>query len=320
MEIGSAKNSKILKNLFIRKQLNAKQLLFSLECFKYKIFYPLKKSEVVHVYKVADQHAEETSDFLAIEEPLEISLVFGTMEKRVRKRIAVTMRSPGDDKDLTLGFLFTEGIIQELAQVMSCKQLQVNASVEYHENLFEVALYPGVAIDEDRLERLFFTNSSCGICGKASIEAIRQELPPGLPQKKIFVRASMIHQLPKKLREGQDIFGETGGNHAAALFNLSGELLFLREDVGRHNALDKLIGASLLQNIIPLNQHLLFLSGRCSFELVQKAMMAGIRIIASVGAPSSLAVKLAVENDVTIIGFVRNNRFNVYCGKDKLEW
>jgi FdhD protein len=248
---------------------------------------------------------------------LEIRLVYGPADDRRKKRIAVTMRTPGEDEELALGFLFTEGILQGMDQVAGLEQLQVFGDHQ-HENILQIVLKPGVLVDIDRLERNFFTSSSCGICGKASIDSVMQELPPDVPRPRFYISPGLIHSLPERLREVQDVFDQTGGIHAAALFSAEGKLEMVREDVGRHNALDKLIGAAFRADKLPLYRHILLVSGRCSFELVQKALMAGLPLIAAVGAPSSLAVKLAQENGMCVLGFVRDNRFNVYCGKENV--
>ena len=260
---------------------------------------------------------EEREDSLAIEAPLEISLAYGSKEERKKKSISVTMRTPGQDFELALGFLYTEGILQSLDQVQGIKHLDAYLS-ELERNQVLVALQPDVAIDLDRLERHFYTSSSCGVCGKSSIEAVKVSnshivLPSGPT-----VAARLIHELPDRLRQQQVVFDCTGGLHASALFDQDGEIRLLREDVGRHNALDKLIGGSFQQHLLPLSTNILSLSGRISFELVQKALLAGIPIIVAVGAPSSLAVELAEETGMTLIGFARDGRFNIYTHPERI--
>jgi FdhD protein len=246
-------------------------------------------------------------DLLAIEEPLEIRLAF---QDRVQN-LAVTMRTPGNDSDLALGFLFTEGIIGGAEEVRS---------VEHQQNTILVTLNPGMTPNLHQAERNFYTTSSCGVCGKASISAIRTVSTfAAQTWNREGLDAAFILGLPEKLANVQEVFAETGGLHASALFDLTGELLLVREDVGRHNALDKLIGAAMLQGRLPLAYSVLLLSGRASFELVQKAAMAGIPVIAAVGAPSSLAVSLAEEFGITLIGFLRNNRFNIYSGAHRIQ-
>jgi FdhD protein len=221
------------------------------------------------------------------------------------------MRTPGHDRELAVGFLFTEGILVAREQLAS-------ARVCGSGNVACVDLRPGVEVNLTRLERHFYTSSSCGVCGKASLDAVRvcaaHRPRDGWP----VVEAGVIQRLPQKLRAAQSVFDRTGGLHAAALFDVHGNLLCLREDVGRHNALDKLIGAQFLAGRTPLAEDVLLVSGRASFELVQKAAVAGIPILAAVGAPSSLAVDLAREQGLTVLGFVRTDRCNVYTGAERI--
>src|SRR5437764_1119852 len=222
------------------------------------------------------------------------------------------MRTHWNDHELAVGFLFTEGLILERDQVAGVRTCGGG-------NVVRVDLSAGVAVDLARLERHFYTASSCGVCGKASLEAVRvcsrQRPLDGWP----VVEAAVIHRLPEALRAAQTVFDRTGGLHAAALFDPGGDLLCLREDVGRHNALDKLIGTQFLAGRTPLSEGVLLVSGRASFELVQKAAVAGIPILAAVGAPSSLAVSLAREHGLTVLGFVRQDRFNVYTGGERIR-
>ncbi len=250
------------------------------------------------------------NDVLAVEEPLEIRLTFMMGPERVERNLSVTMRTPGNDKELATGFLFTEGIIKKFNEVKSIDH--------YQENIIRIELNNDVEFDFKKLERHFYTTSSCGVCGKTSIEAIKLVSGPRR-QNKITYKSSLIYELPEILRKYQSVFEQTGGLHASAVFNPEGKLLISKEDVGRHNALDKLIGAAIIDDLLPLDNHLLLLSGRASFELLQKATMAGIPIVAAVGAPSSLAVELAKERGITLIGFLRENRFNVYCGRKNIE-
>lgn len=249
-------------------------------------------------------------DLLATEEPVEIRLVYGTKLHPQKKNLAVTMRTPGNDAELAMGFLYTEGIISNANDVTDCTVLR--------ENVVQVTLRESVSLNLNSMDRNFYTTSSCGVCGKASIDAIRTESAIYDKAKPFAVKASVIYTLPQLLRDSQEAFKDTGGIHAAALFGITGNLLMLREDVGRHNALDKLVGAALQQGIVPLQEHILLLSGRASFELVQKAVMAGIKMIVAVGAPSSLAVETADEYGVTLAGFVKQDRMNVYCGAERI--
>ncbi len=237
-----------------------------------------------------------------MEEPLEIQVDGRT--------VAVTMRTPGDDRELAAGFLLSEGILQAPAQIA-----QIG---EPAPNVVSIALAAGAEVDLERLERHFYISSSCGVCGKASIQAIEQTGCVAPSRGKPQIEAAVVRGLPEALRATQRAFDLTGGLHAAGLFELDGRKIAVREDVGRHNAVDKLIGAEFLANRIPLQSSILMLSGRASFELVQKALMAGIPLIAAVGAPSSLAVELALRYGLTLMGFVRDGRFNVYSGESRI--
>lgn len=266
----------------------------------------------VTVTKVNDaEGAAATFDVLAVEEPLEIRLAYTLNGEPKTQNVSVTMRTPGNDAELAAGFLFTEGIVKNAGEIADVDYCFI-ACAENKENVIQVKLREGVVPDLKNTERNFYTTSSCGVCGKGSIDAIRTVGNFISQADDITIYSDLLYKLPQILREQQAVFEETGGLHASALFNLDGELLLLHEDVGRHNALDKLVGAALQQGLLPLNKHILLLSGRASFELVQKAVMAGIRIIAAVGAPSSLAVELAAEFDITLAGFLRNRRFNIY--------
>jgi FdhD protein len=252
----------------------------------------------------------EFADLLAVEEPLEIRLGFSGGD---RKTISITMRTPGDDGELAAGFLFTEGIVKNRDQIVNIRHCGPGG------NTIVVEVAKGVDLDLKRLERHFYTSSSCGVCGKSSIEALHTGARQIEDREHPRIDGEFIHKMPAALRAAQSTFERTGGLHASALFNSDGTLDIVREDVGRHNALDKVIGAKLLNNELPLSDTVLLVSGRASFELVQKALMAGIPILAAVGAPSSLAVKLAREFGMTLIGFVREERFNIYCGHKRVR-
>ncbi|RYE36966.1 MAG: formate dehydrogenase accessory sulfurtransferase FdhD [Sphingobacteriaceae bacterium] len=268
----------------------------------------------VSIIKVAENASFSTKDLLAAEEPLEIRLGYGSTQNRVQKSISVTMRTPGNDFELATGFLFTEGIIENIGQVASIKHCN-----GLHENVVRVELIDDLELDMSKLERNFYTTSSCGVCGKSSIDAVKTvcRLPETVSDFQFS--AEVIYRLPDLLRQKQSIFEHTGGLHGCALFDQTGNLLLAREDVGRHNALDKLIGATLQQNFFPLDKYLLLLSGRASFELIQKAYMAGIKMVAAVGAPSGLAVQMAADANITLIGFLRGNKFNIYSGEQRIS-
>ena len=246
-------------------------------------------------------------DVLAVEEPLEIRIIHPSIGETT---ISVTMRTPGNDAELAIGFLYGEGIIRSSEDVVRAGK-RVRAACG-KENIVVIELAESCSPDLGKLTRHFYTTSSCGVCGKASIEAI-EVLPVGeLPVGNLRLKAETIHEFPARIAASQELFERTGGLHAAALFTFDGDLVELREDVGRHNAMDKLIGSLVRKGDLPASERIIMVSGRASFELVQKAVMAGVPVMAAVGAPSSLAVELASRFGMTLIGFVRDHRFNVY--------
>ncbi len=251
-------------------------------------------------------------DELATEEPLEVRVAYFQAGVERRRSVAVTMRTPGNDFELAAGFLYSEGVIsgpEAIDHIAYCTD--VEGPQMY--NVVTVHLRPGVSFDPERLSRNVYTTSSCGVCGKTSLELVRT-VCPNHPVGNFRLRPEVLRQLPEALAKAQPVFARTGGLHASALFDADGKLLLAREDVGRHNAMDKLIGALLLAGKLPAANTVVLVSGRASFELVQKAVMAGIPVLAAVGAPSSLAVELAREFGLTLIGFLRGDRFNVYSG------
>lgn len=269
----------------------------------------------VHPCTILKYHNETyhtTDDLVVVEEPLEIRIGYGAANQREQKRIAVTMRTPGHDFELALGFLFTEKIIERASDVQSIKYCTEAQTIEANENIIRVELKPDVTFDATLLQRNFYTTSSCGICGKESIEAVKMQCEPIASNIELGIDSEYILALPQLLNNAQHVFKHTGGLHACGLFNTEKELLLLREDIGRHNALDKLIGAAIAKNNDWLKKGILLLSGRAGFELVQKAAVAGIPCICSVGAPSSLTVETAKALGITLIGFLKNDRFNVY--------
>ncbi len=263
------------------------------------------------IQKIQDAGIQATIDELAIEEPLEIRLQYGPAADRQERSVSITMRTPGNDTELATGFLYTEGIIPGVTAIDLVSTFTSNSIL--------LSLKTTVPLDLGRLQRHFYTTSSCGVCGKSSLEALKTVCPAPQPGSHWLVTPDIIYDLPDQLRRQQDIFGSTGGLHAAALFDIQGNIISLKEDIGRHNALDKLIGSCLQNDHLPLDKHILLLSGRACFELIQKAAMAGIRVIAAVGAPSSLAVELAQEYNMTLIGFLRDHRFNIYTGSHRVR-
>lgn len=283
------------------------------------------------VVRVAGQTSQQVSDSLAIEEPLEIQLTYGPSSSRQVRSISVTMRTPGDDFDLAAGFLMTEGVIRDandIEQIMyagesSSESTPIPQTMDVlklgsRQNTVRVDLAAEVEVSLGSLQRNFYTTSSCGICGKASLLALRTVCPPRATND-FRIDAQLLYRLPERLRASQGVFDRTGGLHGAGLFDSAGNLLALREDVGRHNAVDKLIGSEFLADRTPLRDRLLLLSGRASFELLQKALMGGIPMVAAVGAPSSLAVQVAKEFDITLVGFLREGHFNIYHGSERID-
>jgi FdhD protein len=264
----------------------------------------------------AADSVEKKRDQLAVEEPLEIRVTVEGSGGRVRHSVAVTMRTPGHDFELAAGFLFTEGVVRDDKSIWRISYCE-GESTDEQGNIVEVHLAPDVVFDPDRLSRNVYMSSSCGVCGKTSIDLIRTALP-GLPRGDFQLQPHQLVQLPSALVDAQPVFSRTGGLHAAALVDPNGDLLHLAEDVGRHNAVDKLIGGRLLAGDLPTADRILLVSGRASFELVQKALMAGIPALLAVGAPSSLAVELAQELEMTLVGFLRDGRFNIYSGSHRV--
>jgi FdhD protein len=232
----------------------------------------------------------------------------------------MTMRTPGHDSELACGFLFTEGIIHHRDEISKIGPGGSAPGGPSPQNTIRVSLRSHVAVDIQRLERHFYTTSSCGVCGKTSLAAVQIAGAAPIANSSFAISRQWIHELPHRLREAQDVFEQTGGLHAAGLFDADGRALAVREDVGRHNAVDKLIGHALLAGLCPLDHSVLMLSGRASFELIQKALMAGIPIVAAVGAPSTLAVDLAKQNQMTLVGFVRDHRFNIYSNPQRIQF
>ena len=268
----------------------------------------MKPSTPVKVLKWRSSRKDQVADQVASEEPLEV---------RVNgKSISVMMRTPGRDKELAAGFLYTEGLIKspnDIADIVGCE----NPKSEFDENVINVFLAPKVRFDPGKLTRHFYASSSCGVCGKASLEAVRQSFKP----VKFAFRLSrkVLSSLPDKLRAAQETFDKTGGLHASALFDAKGRLVVIREDVGRHNALDKVVGWGLFEKRLPFKNLCLLVSGRVSFEIMQKALAAGIPLVAAIGAPSSLAVSMAQENGQTLVGFLRDKGMNVYANSQQAE-
>ena len=275
-------------------------------------------SLAVDVSKVQGRRTSPRADEVAVEEPLEIQLCSAAPAGAAAKSVSVTMRTPGNDAELAAGFLYGESIIASRTQVRSIEHCGPPDAETGFRNVIRVELEPGVDLDLARLERHFYTTSSCGVCGKASLDALRVAGQSSLAGVTTRFPRHRIVALPAKLREKQQVFSRTGGLHAAAVFAPDGEIVLAREDVGRHNAVDKVIGALLMADRLPAHEMGLLVSGRASFELMQKALVAGLPLMAAVGAPSSLAVRLAQEFGITLIGFLRGETFNIYSCASRL--
>lgn len=275
---------------------------------------PRNRDGVARVRVGPVDHASRTDphdDWVAVEEPLEIVLEFGPSDARTRRTASLTMRTPGNDAELAAGFLLAERVVRSRDDI----QLVTPCG---HPNAVRVELRPAVPVALTGLERHFTTSSSCGVCGKTSLDSLAARTSPLPDTDQPWLPAEVVHRLPSTLRDSQPTFDRTGGLHAAALFDATGRLLLVREDVGRHNAVDKLVGTELMAGRLPLDRRVLLVSGRASFELAQKAVAAGVSVLAAVGAPSSLAVDLATRFGLTLLGFVRDHRFNVYAHGGRL--
>ncbi len=272
----------------------------------------------VRRFRGGELGAADDPDLVATEEPFEIRLGYARRDgSRAEEPVSVTMRTPGHDEDLAVGFLFTEGIIRgrsDVQAVVARGQRMQDGLV----NVVRVDLAPGVTVDFKRLERNFYMTSSCGVCGKASIDAVAVQGQYDVGAVDFRMTGAALGRVPSALKVQQAVFEQTGGLHASGLFDSAGTILELREDVGRHNALDKLIGNALMRDELPLRRNGVIVSGRASFELMQKAKMAGVPLVAAVGAPSSLAVEIAREFGITLVGFLKADRFNIYSRPDRI--
>ncbi len=268
-------------------------------------------------YAAPSEQPEQRADHVATEEPMEVRLRHQVDGQWTERSISITMRTPGNDAELAVGFLFTEGIVHGADQIQHVEHCGP-ANVDGLRNVVKVTLTEGVAVDVGKLMRNFYTTSSCGVCGKTSLEALKIESRFKIADPKPMLAASCLSAAPDLLRDRQTLFESTGGIHASGLLDTDGNLVALREDVGRHNALDKLIGRSLNLGQVPLSSSVVLLSGRASFELLQKSLMVGVPIVAAVGAPSSLAIECAEANNMTLVGFLRGQGFNVYTAPERI--
>jgi FdhD protein len=276
-------------------------------------------SHAIDINKISAGQSRTCADSVAVEEPLEIRLGYSTPDGRAIRSISITMRTPGNDKELAAGFLFSESIIRAAADIASIEACGPPAPDSGNHNVIKVELGPDVAVDLARLQRHFYTTSSCGVCGKTSLDALHVIGIEPMDDNALTFARDILVGIPDKLRNSQATFDETGGLHAAAAFDTGGDLLVTMEDVGRHNAVDKVIGMLLLQGRLPAAELGLMVSGRASFELMQKALVAGMPLLAAVSAPSSLAVQLANEFKMTLVGFLRGDTFNIYAGEQRVR-
>ena len=277
---------------------------------------PGKGLSRVRIARLDDGHLTDRMDVVTVEEPLEIRVEFTRNGGRETSAVSVTMRTPGDDFELAAGFLYGEGLVRRREDIAEISYCQSDEPQTY--NIVVVKLRPGAPFDPDALSRNFYMSSSCGVCGKASLEAVEVRGCEQIPDEGLSLDPAILSGLPEKLRAEQGLFDRTGGIHAAGRFDESGELISVREDVGRHNAVDKIVGQAFLDGELPMGRTILAVSGRSSFEIIQKALAAGIPLVVAVGAPSSLAVDLARSFNMSLLGFTRSDGFNVYAGAGRI--
>jgi FdhD protein len=272
------------------------------------------KTKSITISKVHDDSILETvQDTIINESPLQIVIGYGNINNRKKENLSVTMRTQGDDFNLVIGFLFCEGIIKKASDIISIEQA---ASVNTGEDSVLVELSPEILFNPNEKKRNFIASSACGFCGKSMNDIMITNTSK--INNDIKIQAAVLYDLPASLQSSQGLFSETGGAHSVALANKNGEIIYISEDVGRHNAMDKMVGAMLMQNIVPLKNNIILFSGRLSYELVQKSIAAGIPLICSIGAPTTLAIELAEQNSITVVGFLKNKSFNIYCGTERI--
>jgi len=277
----------------------------------------MKGTKNIIIHRTEAGNNLEKTDVIVEESPLQIIVAYGTANNRKRETLSVTMRTPGDDFNLVTGFLFCEGFIQSTSDILSIKYIGNPNDETLQENTVLVELAAHVSFDLENKKRNFISSAACGFCGKTNADIINQQVFAPISNS-LKIAAQLLYHLPQILNNSQTLFTQTGGAHAVALINKNAELTYIAEDVGRHNAMDKLVGAMLKKNALPLKDHLVLFSGRLSYELVQKSLVAGIPIACAIGAPSSLAIELAEENGMTLIGFLKEKSFNIYCGAEKI--
>lgn len=277
----------------------------------------MKGTRKISIQKIKSSGNENKEDCVIEESPLQIIIAHGNTNNRKQELLSVTMRTPGDDFNLVSGFLFCEGIIKSANDILSIRFIGNPADETLQENTILVELVSTVVFNLEDKKRNFISAASCGFCGKTNADMINQQVFAPI-KNSIKIHTNVLYTLPQLLNTAQNLFTQTGGAHAVALINTEGKIIHTSEDVGRHNAMDKLVGAMLKKNALLLSNYILLFSGRLGYELLQKSLMAGISIICSIGAPSSLAVEMAEENGITLIGFLKNNSFNIYCGAERI--
>jgi FdhD protein len=277
----------------------------------------MKGTKNIIIHRTEANTSFEKQDIIVEESPLQIVVAFGAANNRKRETISVTMRTPGDDFNLVTGFLFCEGLIQSASDIVSIKYIGNPGDAALQENMMLVELAAHISFDLETKKRNFLSSAACGFCGKTNADIINQQVYAPISNS-FKIDAQLLYRLPQILNTSQTLFTQTGGAHAVALISANAELIYIAEDVGRHNAMDKLVGTVLKKNALPLKDHLVLFSGRLSYELVQKSLAAGIPCACAIGAPSSLAIELAEENGMTLIGFLKEKSFNIYCGAEKI--
>ena len=277
----------------------------------------MKGTKNISIKRIEKNNTSEKSDVVIKESPLQIIVACGEVNNRKKETLSVTMRTPGSDFEMVTGFLFCEGFIQSASDILSMRFIGNLVDITLQENTMLVEIAAHVSFNIENKKRNFLSAASCGFCGKTNADMINQQA--FIPLTNTFkINVECLYHLPELLNRSQNLFTQTGGAHAVALINAEGNIIYTREDVGRHNAMDKLVGTMLKKKLLPLNNYIVLFSGRLSYELLQKSLMAGIPIVCAIGAPSSLAIEMAEDNGITLIGFLKNDSFNIYCGAERI--
>jgi len=277
----------------------------------------MKGIKNIRIKRIEKNNTSEKSDVVIQESPLQIIVAYGEVNNRKKETLSVTMRTPGSDFEMVTGFLFCEGFIQSASDILSMRFIGNPVDITLQENTMLVEIAAHVSFNIENKKRNFLSAASCGFCGKTNADMINQQA--FIPLTNTFkINVECLYHLPELLNRSQNLFTQTGGAHAVALINAEGNIIYTREDVGRHNAMDKLVGYMLKRKLLPLNNYMVLFSGRLSYELLQKSLIAGIPIVCAIGAPSSLAIEMAEDNGITLIGFLKNDSFNIYCGAERI--